>query len=163
LRKAEEALGVERDPRQIIDMVYIIEESATFFYRRAKNGLKLKRKQDQIDADYEKASHLASLAAPYRHPRLAAVKLAGGPSNPARISDNASADEIRAEIMRHLGILIDGGLIDLQALPQVQALSAPNRGVAIDANKATNANGGLKWIEKGGGYYSECNKRLKKL
>jgi len=29
------------------------------------------------------------------------------------------------------------------------------------ANKAANANGGLKWIEKGGGYYSECNKRLK--
>ena len=23
------------------------------------------------------------------------------------------------------------------------------------------ANGGLKWIEKGGGYYSECNKKLK--
>jgi len=30
-----------------------------------------------------------------------------------------------------------------------------------NANKATNANGGLKWIERGGGYYSECNKRLK--
>jgi hypothetical protein len=30
-----------------------------------------------------------------------------------------------------------------------------------NANKATNANGGLKWIEKGGGYYSECNKQLK--
>jgi len=29
------------------------------------------------------------------------------------------------------------------------------------ANKATNANGSLKWIMKGGGYYSECNKRLK--
>ena len=29
------------------------------------------------------------------------------------------------------------------------------------ANKATNGNGGLKWIEKGGGYYSECNKRRK--
>ncbi len=28
------------------------------------------------------------------------------------------------------------------------------------ANKATNANGGLKWIQKGGGYYSECNKKL---
>ena len=28
-------------------------------------------------------------------------------------------------------------------------------------NKATNANGGLKWVEKDGGYYSECNKRLK--
>jgi hypothetical protein len=29
------------------------------------------------------------------------------------------------------------------------------------ANKATNSNGGLKWIQKGGGYWSECNKRLK--
>jgi pyruvate/2-oxoglutarate dehydrogenase complex dihydrolipoamide acyltransferase (E2) component len=30
-----------------------------------------------------------------------------------------------------------------------------------NANKTANANGGMKWIEKGGGYYSECNKKLK--
>ncbi len=30
-----------------------------------------------------------------------------------------------------------------------------------NANKTANANGGLHWIQKGGGYYSECNKRLK--
>jgi hypothetical protein len=30
-----------------------------------------------------------------------------------------------------------------------------------NANKATNGNGGLKWIQKGGGYYSECSKKLK--
>ena len=30
-----------------------------------------------------------------------------------------------------------------------------------NVNKATNANGGLKWIQKGGGYYSECSKKLK--
>jgi hypothetical protein len=30
-----------------------------------------------------------------------------------------------------------------------------------NANKATGGNGGLKWIQKGGGYYSECNKKLK--
>lgn len=30
-----------------------------------------------------------------------------------------------------------------------------------NANKVSNANGGLKWIERGGGYYSECNKKLK--
>src|SRR5215831_8945701 len=30
-----------------------------------------------------------------------------------------------------------------------------------NANKATNANGGMKWIQKGGGYYSECTKKLK--
>ena len=30
-----------------------------------------------------------------------------------------------------------------------------------NANKASNGNGGMKWIEKGGGYYSQCNKHLK--
>jgi hypothetical protein len=30
-----------------------------------------------------------------------------------------------------------------------------------NANKATGGNAGLKWIEKGGGYYSQCNSRLK--
>jgi hypothetical protein len=30
-----------------------------------------------------------------------------------------------------------------------------------NANKAGNGNGGMKWIMKGGGYYSECNKKLK--
>lgn len=30
-----------------------------------------------------------------------------------------------------------------------------------NANKAGSGNGGLKWIQKGGGYYSECTKRLK--
>ncbi len=29
------------------------------------------------------------------------------------------------------------------------------------ANKATNSNGGLKWTQKGGGYYHECNNKLK--
>src|SRR5689334_20677918 len=27
-----------------------------------------------------------------------------------------------------------------------------------NANKTGTGNGGLKWIQKGGGYYSECNK-----
>lgn len=30
-----------------------------------------------------------------------------------------------------------------------------------NANKSGSGNGGLKWIQKGGGYYSECTKRLK--
>ena len=30
-----------------------------------------------------------------------------------------------------------------------------------NANKATNGNGGMNWIQKGGGYYSQCNTRLK--
>ncbi|HEY5798536.1 MAG TPA: hypothetical protein VIU82_26330 [Bosea sp. (in: a-proteobacteria)] len=30
-----------------------------------------------------------------------------------------------------------------------------------NANKVANANGELKWIEKGGGYWSQCNAKLK--
>jgi hypothetical protein len=30
-----------------------------------------------------------------------------------------------------------------------------------NANKASGGNAGMKWIQKGGGYYSECNKHLK--
>jgi hypothetical protein len=30
-----------------------------------------------------------------------------------------------------------------------------------NANKSGAGNGGLKWIQKGGGYYSECSKKLK--
>src|SRR6185503_17370298 len=30
-----------------------------------------------------------------------------------------------------------------------------------NANKTNNGNGGLVWIKKGGGYYSECNRHLK--
>lgn len=30
-----------------------------------------------------------------------------------------------------------------------------------NANKTSNANGELKWIEKGGGYWSQCNAKLK--
>jgi hypothetical protein len=29
------------------------------------------------------------------------------------------------------------------------------------ANKAANANGGLRWLQRGGGYYSQCVKKLK--
>jgi len=41
---------------------------------------------------------------------------------------------------------------------------AARRKTCVDqykANKANNGNAGLKWIMKGGGYYSQCNKVLK--
>jgi hypothetical protein len=79
-------------------------------------------------ASYRRASMAAALAAPYRHARLSAMKLAGDPNNPVRIRDDATLEELRAEMMKHLGILIDGGLIDLEALP------APNRGLANQPN-----------------------------
>jgi hypothetical protein len=60
------------------------------------------------------------LVAPYRHARLSAMKLAGDPNNPFRIPDAATADELRAEVMRHIARLSDAGILDLQALPSLK-------------------------------------------
>ena len=63
------------------------------------------------------AVSIAEKIAPYKHARLSAVKLAGDPNNPARFKDDATADELREEIMKRLKILVSAGLIDLKALP----------------------------------------------
>ena len=94
------------------------------FYVRAIAAKQTKQPDKVIDAAMIQAVQIAEKVAPYRHARLSAVKLAGEPNNPMRVWDNATADELRAEIMHHLGVLIEGGLIDLAALP------APKRGIA---------------------------------
>jgi hypothetical protein len=52
---------------------------------------------------------------------LHAIKLAGEPNTPVRFEDEATAGELHKEFLRHLSILIEGGVIDLETLP------APNR------------------------------------
>jgi hypothetical protein len=44
------------------------------------------------------------------------VKLAGDPNNPMRIKEGATLEELRAEMHKHLNILIEGGYVDLEAL-----------------------------------------------
>ena len=87
------------------------------FYVRAEMGKNAGREEALVDQDYKDAATLAALAAPYRHARLSAMKLAGDPEHPARFKDDATADELRAELMKRLEILTSAGLIDLQALP----------------------------------------------
>ena len=105
-------------------MLHVIEEAATHFFIRAELGKNAGRRAEEVDRDYNQAAHLAALAAPYRHARLSAMKLAGDPNNPVRIKDYATADELRAEIMEKLAILREAGVIDLEALPP------PKRGIA---------------------------------
>ena len=116
LREAEQFVG-SKYVDQVLDSLYVIETAARHFFLRAEMGKNAGRKQSEVDADYEKAAHLAALAAPYRHARLSAMKLAGAPNNPVRFKDDATADELREEVMRRLGILAEAGVIDLKALP----------------------------------------------
>jgi hypothetical protein len=65
-----------------VDRLYVIEMAMRHFYMRAEMGKNAGRKEALVDQDYEDAATLAALAAPYRHARLSAVKLAGDQSNP---------------------------------------------------------------------------------
>jgi hypothetical protein len=66
------------------------------------------------------------------------VTLAGDPNNPLRFKHDATAEELRAEVMRYIARLSDAGIIDLEALP------APKTGIANQPRRRrlTGINGG---------------------
>jgi hypothetical protein len=45
------------------------------------------------------------------------LKLAGNPTNPVSPWDDATAEELRAEIEHRLNVLHDAGIIELKPLP----------------------------------------------
>jgi hypothetical protein len=122
LGEAEQHVG-SKYVDQVLDALCVIESAMRHFFVRAELGKNAGRKQSEVDEDYKQAAALAALAAPYRHPKLLAMKLAGDPNNPVRSKDDATADELREEIMRRLGELSEAGVLDLEALP------APKRGI----------------------------------
>jgi hypothetical protein len=84
------------------------------FYAQALSKKHLGKPEAEVNAAMKDALMAAERVAPFRHPKLAAMKLAGGPSNPLRMMDNATAEELKAEIIRHLRILAP--VLDLEPL-----------------------------------------------
>ena len=122
LKEAEQQVG-SKYVDQVVDSLYVIEKAMRHFYMRAEMGKNAGRKEALVDQDYKDAATLAALVAPYRHARLS-VKLAGDPNSPVRFKDDATADELRAELTKRLRLLVSAGLIDLKALP------LPDAGIA---------------------------------
>ena len=118
IKMAERELVDEKYNGQTLDCLFVIEKAMRHFYIRAETGKAVGRSPEQVDEDYRQAAAMANLAVPYRHSRLSAVKLAGDdPNGPVRFKDDATADELRAELMKRIATLQDAGLIDLKALP----------------------------------------------
>jgi hypothetical protein len=114
LREAEVAMGKREE---FVDSMHVLEYTMGHFYARALLLKNNNGKPEQIDADLKEAAAIAEKIAPYRYPRLSAVRLAGAPNNPARIKDDATLEELRAEVAKHLTRLVSAGVIDLKALP----------------------------------------------
>ena len=123
LREAEEALEHPRAPHEIADSVCVMESAMMYFYTLALSKKHLGKPEAEVNAAMKDALMAAERVAPFRHPKLGAVKLAGDVNNPLRMLDTASKDELKAEIVRHLKILAP--VLELDAVPELRGLAAP--------------------------------------
>src|SRR5262249_51982268 len=111
-REAEKLIG-EDGALQMVDPLCVIETCMRYFYSLAQTGRKANAPLDEVRKCFEKAAHLAALAAPYRHPRLSAVKLNKDPVDPA-LRQEASLEKLKAEMLKHWERLAP--VLDLEAL-----------------------------------------------
>jgi hypothetical protein len=138
LREAEEAMfarGLEGREQEFLDSLHVMEVGMRHFFAKAMHAKANKGKPETIDANMLQAVSIAERIAPYRHARLSATKILGDPNNPVHFRDDATADELRAEIMKRLEILTSAGLIDLKALP------VPGGGIANQPVPGVNQSG----------------------
>ena len=92
----------------------------------------------------------------------AATPTAAAPAAPAAPAEPKQAKKEAAPAAAPTGPAVSPNAIDPKYAKETAGKARLHTCVdQYNANKSTNGNGGLKWIEKGGGYYSECNKKLK--
>ena len=111
------ARGLLDHEQDFLDSLHVMEVGMRHFFTKAMTAKANKGKPEVVDESMLQAVSIAEKIAPYRHARLSATKILGDPNNPVHFRDDATADELRAEIMKRLEILQDAGLIDLKALP----------------------------------------------
>lgn len=131
-------------------------------YNAAKTGNTL---NGQSWNDFRKAQCSdGATAAPAATPAAAPKPAAAAPANPMKPVATAPATPAKpaAAAPAATGNAVFPAKVD----PKYSTLSAGKQRFKTcndqyNANKANGGNGGLKWIEKGGGFYSQCNTRLK--
>ena len=104
----------------VADPIEVIEQVMRYFYAMGVQGVKAKAPVEEVGKYFKMAMQAASMAAPYRHPRLSAVKHVDGLGQPGSIDGiraDATPEELRAEIAKRVALLRDKGYIDMDALP----------------------------------------------
>ena len=107
------ARGVEGREQEFLDSLHVMEVGMRHFFAKAMHAKANKGKPEIIDANMRQAVSIAEKIAPYRHHRLGAIKLSADPVDPG-LRENASQEELQAEIMKHFQRLAP--VLDLEAL-----------------------------------------------
>lgn len=114
------------------------------------------------------ASTTPAAAAPATAPAATAPTTTAKPAAPASAAaPDSSPAGTKAPIAPKASVASSGNVVFPTAIsPEFSKLSAGRARqktcvAQYNANKANGGNGSLKWIQKGGGYWSQCNSRLK--
>ena len=111
--------------------------------------------------DFRKAQCGAD-ATPAAAPTTAAPAAPAAPAEPKAAAKKEAAPAAAPAPTMPMGNAVFPNAVDAKYSKETAGKARLHTCVdQYNANKATNGNGGMKWIEKGGGYYSECNKKLK--
>jgi hypothetical protein len=110
LREAELKLV---DRGEFLDALVVLEEGMRHFYARAAQLKSMNAKPEEVDANLLKAVDIAEKIAPYRHHKLAAIKLNKDPLDPG-LREEASLEELRVEMQKYWKRLAP--VLDLEAL-----------------------------------------------
>jgi hypothetical protein len=116
-REAQVLVGDGGLAVDVADPLEVIEEVMKYFYAMGVNGVGAKAPVEEVHKCFQKALYAASLAAPYRHARLSAVKHLEQGDTIDGIGPNATVEELRAAIAKRVVLLRDRGYVDLEALP----------------------------------------------
>ena len=117
-REAQEQFADGTLVVDVADPLEVIEQVMRYFYMLGIHGAKHKAPLEDVAKCLNRAARLAALAAPYRHPRLSAVKQIDQQAGSIDgIRSDASPEELRAEIAKRIALLRDKGIVDLNALP----------------------------------------------
>src|SRR6516165_9828289 len=101
------------DRGEFLDSLHVLEEGMRCFYIRAMQLKAVGGKPDEVDANLLKAVDIAEKVMPYRHHKLAAIKLDKDPLPPG-LRQDASLEELEAEMKKHWERLAP--VLDLEAL-----------------------------------------------
>jgi hypothetical protein len=111
--------------------------------------------------DFRKAQCGAN-ATPAAAPAAAAPAAPAAPAEPKAAAKKEPAPAAAPAPTMPMGNAVFPNAVDAKYAKETAGKARLHTCVdQYNANKTSNGNGGMKWIEKGGGYYSECNKKLK--
>src|SRR5262249_16276994 len=117
---------------EILDCLYVMETGMRYFFMRAQAARSVKGNEAVVRANMLEAVSIAEKIAPYRHHRLAAIKVHAKDLAPPNYQK--SLEELRAQMQKHferlapvldLEAIIVGGAAT--ALPIASWMSRPRR------------------------------------